>query len=223
MPMLRKTVIDTVMGSLDATRFGRSSYDVTFPDQGQVLLEITFRPFADYKFSVNELRGSSLLRIDLSPGAYQNRQSVSVDGLDRVHEWLETWTRYVYEEVRARGSLKNAHKDVQDFLDEYVQSHVAEPEESFTREELESIHQRLAELEEKFSQLHAAAQIDDRQFKELSKEVAQAEQDSRHLPKGIWYRASMGKILATLKHVVQAKESRQLIVDLIRKQLGVDP
>lgn len=221
MPKLRKAVIDKLLSTLDDTRFGIAGYKAFFPDTGSILFAVEFLPVQGYKLQVNELRGTSSLRIDLSPGAYQNLESVTADDIDGVHEWIEAWARYVYEEVRAEGISTASVAEVQESLEEYVNTHVPNPGERFSREELADVIQRLTDLEEKFKELRSSEQLNDAQLKELTKQVSNASAEAKVLPKGVWYRASLAKVMTVMKAVVGSAEVKKLVVDIVRQKIGL--
>lgn len=221
MPKLRKAVIDKLLNTLDGTRFGIASYKASFPDAGSILFAVEFVPVQGYRLLVNELRGTSSLRVDLSPGAYRNTESGTVADMDEVHEWLTAWARYIYEEIRAEGNGGASVADVQESLEEYVSAHVPNPEERFTREELDDVLQRLTDLEEKFKELRSSGQLNDAQLKELTTEVGKASAEAEVLPKGVWYRASLAKVMTVMKAMVGSAEFKKLVVDIVRQKIGL--
>lgn len=223
MPKLRKAVIDRVLSSLDDTRFGLSSYKVVFPESGSSVIDVVFLPDDSYGFYVQEVEEGSGYLVSITPGEVNVTDVIALEGFSHMYVWLDIWGRRINEEIRAKGSASKSIEEVQQFLEGYVTENVANPSESFSKDELADIQQRLSSLEERFKELHEAATIDEAQLKKLSKEVSRASADAGHFPKGVWYRASLGKVLTVMKGIAQSQESRKILVDMVRKQLGLDP
>lgn len=239
MALLKNSVITNVIQTLDCSEFCSDDFKLSFPDNGSTLLSIVFMAKENYYFHVKEdtkaitsianhsmlaLGGHStkeyinVFKCHISPGEYKNTEIVSHDELDNAISYIHTWTKHIREELVSARYANNTDPD--DFLQEMHQSiddTITSPDEYFSRSEAELLHQKLAALQARLSELESKYNLTSADKIKLEATIEKTKSDISAFPKGIWYKTAVSKITKTIKEVLKTSEGRQALYDVTKK------
>lgn len=235
MALLKSTIIKKIRNVLDSGRYCIEDFDVEFPSEGSILVDIKFIALPSFSLRIfegtdgggrslallntpkEEIR--TIIKCSMSPGEYKTRQSSRHESIDDAISQIYSWNEHIRQELIALRAEKQECEDddvlssFQAFLDEPV----AEPEEFFTIEEAKKLKSKLERLQERVEELEAQNQIDPAESDRLNTAIESTKTDIDVYPKGVWFRTAGNKILRTLKRVAKNKESRDLFIDVMKK------
>ena len=216
---LRLTIQRELDSALDSTCFSSDDFIRYFGDDDvDDLIRITFRHNQTYHFTVN--RALHKYRIDMAPGEVTATQSILVESLDEVFRKLPHWTGEVRSELKAEKDLNHEVDELRDLISEQLGEQTGEDE--FTVEEINSLREKFARLEEKVRQLEEDQIITSTQFREFKEGIEQVSEDIEYYPKQTWLKTAPNKIVRLVVSIGKSKEGRKVLADGARNLLGLD-
>ncbi len=217
MTLLRKTIIDKIYIFLDNTSFGRDSYNINFPSDGNPLFEITFLAFPEYSFLLNEFKGE--IKTYISPGVYKTQDSNTYSDITRAISEILTWSARIREELTSQGLREEDQSEYFNQIDEYIES-LKEPSKRFSDSEIEQLKKKLNDLEAKFEDLYKKTIVTEQELNILKSKTDGAKKDLQFYSKEIWYKTAMRGIIGTSKRILSTKEGKQVAVEIFKKLIG---
>lgn len=222
MTNLNKYLIDEIYTMLDCSELGVSNFDVKFPSEGKVLVDIVFKPCPDYQIIVKDLGGlPHKVCTEEKPGNFLKMEVHGGLGFQEVPGRVSSWTENVNAEIRAIGKREQGLEDLSSQIEEMVKEHVENPHSKFTSDELNEIRERLQDLEKRFEDLEKGNKISLNELTKLKGHVIQASEDAPAMQKGIWYKLSLNRIFGALKEIAKSKEGREVLKEAVKKLIGL--
>ncbi|EEY36932.1 hypothetical protein [Vibrio mimicus] len=235
MAILKRTKISHIQNVLDNGKYCLEDFETIFPAQGSVLAEIKFKAYPSFHLSIYEDTSNAMgafallsdpnkeiktvIKCSMSPGEYKTEQVTRYDSIDNAISEIYSWVDNIKEELTALRSTRQ-HAEDDDVLSnfqEYLDEPVDEPESFFSAHEAQALKDKLEELQKRVEQLEADKQIEPEDCESLTSAIESTKSDIDVYPKGVWYRTAGNKILKTLKRVAKNKESRDLVIDVMKK------
>jgi DNA repair exonuclease SbcCD nuclease subunit len=236
MSRVRRTVVNQVFSALQEGPFSVGDFDVKFPTSGENLIVLSFRPSEQYKFVVSEKTPTTAMIRELTdgkpgnrfpittetPGEFKNTEQRVFESLEECIQRISLWTRRIREELLHFAPYQDDLTALREELEEKIKQHVKDPDERFSEEEISRLQNALDILAARLAEMEGKQVENEKRVKDIEKELAQARNNLRYYPKGIWYRTAGNKILDLVKGVVKSKEGRALVVEATKKMLGWD-
>jgi len=228
--------MDEIKETINSTCF--SVDDFNFNDQNyNELLRISFKHAEDYCFSLSEediteeitagrnfeltSRTTSKTITKLysheSPGAYKKEDKIELNGYSRVCERITIWCKNMHHELSIETSSFNDIEDAKRAFNEQFEINIDDPESKFNSDEVSQLQSRLDELYSKFEQLSEKYEISENELKKLKSELNTIKENAKNYKKGLWAKVSQNKITDLIFSLLKSKESRDLIIDSIKK------
>ncbi|HHI5036447.1 TPA: hypothetical protein ACP5W0_000786 [Vibrio parahaemolyticus] len=234
MAILKNTVINRVKRSLDNGDFCLEDFKCDFPEQGSVLFKATFIAYPSFSFTVYEsTQGGAMavmltkpfdevktiIKCSMSPGVYKNEETSKHEDFDSATSEVYAWLDNIRNELVSLKveSQKSEEDDILSGFESYLDEPVENPDEFFSAEEVNDIKGKLEELQRRVLELEEAQQINQEDKDCINKVIEKTKSDVDVYPKGVWIRTAGNKILRTFKRVVKNKESRDLVIDVVKK------
>ncbi|WP_242453208.1 hypothetical protein [Photobacterium damselae] len=235
MTILKRTKISQIQNILDNGKYCLEDFEAIFPEKGSVLVEIKFKAYPSYHLSIYEHTSNAMnvftqlnnpnqeiktvIKCSMSPGEYKTEQVTRCDNIDSAISEIYSWIDNIKEELIAlRNTRQHAEEDdVLSNFQKYLDEPVDEPESFFSTHEAQTLKAKLEELQKRVEQLEADKQIEPEDCVSLTSAIESTKSDIDVYPKGVWFRTAGNKILKTLKYVAKNKESRDLVIDIVKK------
>ncbi|EHT4943590.1 hypothetical protein VV99796_03734 [Vibrio vulnificus] len=235
MALLKSTVIKKIRNILDSGNYCVEDFEVVFPSEGSILVDIKFIAFSSFSLRIYEdtvggIRTLALLnkpneeiktviKCSMSPGEYKTKQSSRHESIDDAISQIYAWNDHIRQELVAMRaeSQESENDDVLSNFQSFLNEPVAEPEKFFTVQEADELKSKLERLQKRVEELEADNQIEQAESNSLTTAIESTKPDIDVYPKGVWYRTAGNKILRTLKRVAKNKESRDLVIDVVKK------
>lgn len=219
--MLKKSVLARIIVALEYSSFTAADFDVTTGGKSaEPLLKVTFRYDTSYTFLVRS--GTNGYYTTESPGEYQSVEHVNLVSLAMISSRIETWLRNVKDDLQTSIPVYRELDELRQKIDEHVKEHVSNPDERFTRTEIEDLGSKLDELSRKFSELSERNQINEQELGRLNEELARVKENLATYTRGTWYKTAATKLWSVIEKIMSSKESRQVIAEAARKAIGID-
>lgn len=238
MAILKNTVINRVKRSLDNGDFCLEDFKCDFPEQGSVLFKATFIAYPSFSFTVYEStqagtfmsvmqikpfdEDKTVIKCSMSPGVYKNEETSKHEDFDSATSEVYAWLDNIRNELVSLkvSSQKSEEDDILSGFESYLDEPIENPDEFFSVEEVNDIKGKLEELQRRVLQLEEAQQINQEDKDCINKVIEKTKSDVDVYPKGVWVRTAGNKILRTLKQIVKNKESRDVVIDVVKKLLS---
>lgn len=235
MAILKRTKISHIQNILDNGKYCLEDFETIFPAQGSVLVEIKFKAYPSFHLSIYEETRNTMgafallsdpnqeiktvIKCSMSPGEYKTEQVTRHDSIDNAISEIYSWVDNIKEELIAlRRTRQHAEDDdVLSNFQKYLDEPIDEPESFFSVHEAQALKDKLEELQKRVEQLETDKQIEPEDCESLTSAIESTKSDIDVYPKGVWYRTTGNKILKTLKRVAKNKESRDLVIDVVKK------
>ncbi|EPF9620614.1 hypothetical protein [Vibrio vulnificus] len=235
MAILKRTKISHIQNILDNGKYCLEDFETIFPAQGSVLVEIKFKAYPSFHLSIYEETRNTMgafallsdpnqeiktvIKCSMSPGEYKTEQVTRHDSIDNAISEIYSWVDNIKEELIAlRRTRQHAEDDdVLSNFQKYLDEPIDEPESFFSVHEAQALKDKLEELQKRVEQLETDKQIEPEDCESLTSAIESTKSDIDVYPKGVWYRTAGNKILKTLKRVAKNKESRDLVIDVVKK------
>ncbi|EPP5754992.1 hypothetical protein ACUT59_003345 [Vibrio cholerae] len=235
MAILKRTKISHIQNILDNGKYCLEDFETIFPAQGSVLVEIKFKAYPSFHLSIYEETRNTMgafallsdpnqeiktvIKCSMSPGEYKTEQVTRHDSIDNAISEIYSWVDNIKEELIAlRRTRQHAEDDdVLSNFQKYLDEPIDEPESFFSVHEAQALKDKLEELQKRVEQLETDKQIEPEDCESLTSAIESTKSDIDVYPKGVWYRTAGNKILKTLKRVAKNKESRDLVIDVVKR------
>lgn len=215
-------MIDEIYNMLDYSELGLASFEATFPSSGKIIVEIIFKPHSEYRITIHDIGGNPhrVSAVEI-PGEFLKSQTHGGLGFQDIASRVAIWTESIETEIRSLGKRDTTLDDITAQIDQLVNENITNPEHRFDADEIERILSRLDDLERRFQLLQQEKKITENELTKLKGHIVKASEDVPILPKGIWYRLSLNRILGTLKEIAKSKEGRELLKEAVKKLVGL--
>lgn len=238
MSRLNKTKLNEVLSYLDNQNFTLSDFEVEFPDQGSVYVEVSFRHSPNYFFRISEEYATLAAIASFAsgaerkarpqtieaPGEFKAQQVHQCSTFDECIQRIPTWCLNLFHELRARNPELNEIRELQAELESRFEQHIEDPETHFSKEELQRVYQSLDALAERVRQMEEDHAITQAQLKELLAGIDGVKGNAASLPKGIWAGLTKNRLVSLLTKIATSPEGRKLALEAAEKfLLGTKP
>lgn len=233
MSKLKKSIISRVNWALDAGKFCKEDFNLSFPSDAAELVKIEFIACSKYSFKITEavsgatalLRAAALYTPDPdakeffqtmeSPGDYKNTERKNFKTIDHCIDRISMWLSNLHEDLTLRDD--NTKSDLEDFtesLRKQIDERITEsPDKHFTTDEGEELKLKLDELSKKIIELEKQFKLAKKDIAPLEAAIKNSKENIDSYPKNIWYRTSGNKILSALKKLAKTKEIREFLLE----------
>lgn len=237
MTLLKNTIIQKFLETLDRGNFLRDDFKIDFPSSGNTLVDVTFIAYPKFTFKIEEKRSNSgsfslvslayenkdyetSFSCTMSPGSYKNVESRAYESINQAMSEVTSWKANIREELMAmKPSTVSASQEDELFKDfqDYLEDPVEEPEKFFTDKEAKDLIDKLERLRKRVDELEAREQITETEKNGLYEVIEHTKSDICDYPKGVWYRTAGNKIIRKFKEIVKSKENRDIFIDVMKK------
>ncbi len=237
MALLKNSIINKIQNVIGSGDYCLDDFDVSFPDKGGVLFDVFFISYPSFTlriyeeasnnmnaFSIISQREPNLKKIikcSVSPGEYKNIETTVHDDLDSAISKIYSWSTNIRQELIELKSINNQQEkdEVLEGFKEYLNEPIDEPDSFFSKEEVQNLKEKLIQLQKRVEELEAKQKLSQSDKESLIEVIETTKSEIEIYPKGVWYRTAGNKFIRTLKSVFKNKESRDLVIDVIRKSL----
>ena len=225
MANLRKGIQRKIFEILDESYFTSSGFRVTFPSENNICTSIKFQDNNEYSFEITDtyttgdVRGKLIQQysVDRKPGEYTDIDNLKTKDFDECLEYLRDWLKIVEEELRSIHPLVGDVEDLRREFNERLEEHIKDKSVHFDANEIESLREMLANLEQKFE---TELKISKEQLEQVKSELKKLKQDLDVFSKKTWWRTAGNRIINMTSQFISSKEGHQLLADSIKKLLS---
>jgi len=223
MSRIRESVVNQIYEALDKGSLGRANFDFTFPKTGRTLVKIRMIQYPEYRFEIGESSSSPLrLYANEYPGDVLKEETHAGLDLDTMLDRLEDWDYRLLEELSVRQQDHSDFEGLLKRLEKEIDENVENPESQFSGIEIQELREKLNNLSTRFEELQKRNEITEAELAELKKQLELSSGNLPDLPKGVWYRASMNRIVTTMRKIVMSKEGREILSSAVKKLIGLE-
>lgn len=226
MARINHTVIQSIYSLLNTRHFTAPDFDVTFPDEGSVYVQIIFRYDTTYKFLVTEeSTGSAIMAIANAlerklkphtretPGDFKSVEVKAFDSFDEAFQRIPSWCANINADLKAKTPLFNEIDELRRQLEERLEQHIDNPDSHFLPDEINIISKKFDELAQKFSDLEAAHSITKSQLDEALADIKNIKNNSKSFAKGMWASITKNRLVKILINIASSPEGRKFALD----------
>ncbi|WP_139463332.1 hypothetical protein [Aeromonas veronii] len=240
---LKNSVIANIVYELDAYDFSKEDFEIIHPDQSEKLISIVFKPVPEYIFHITEglsggirfiadiTRGHSSdkdlsIRTHETPGNYKKTEIHKHADVGEAIYRIRPWISNIIDDLRYKKSAHSSTSDAtqEEFIATFqasVDEQVENKDDYFSKDEENSILQRLDELEEKIKSLEENLTITPDESKKISDAVDSGRQTIKYYTKGVWYKTTGSKLFKVMKNLMSTQEGREVISHAAKKLIDV--
>ena len=236
---LKNSVIANIISELDAYDFSREDFELIHPEQSDKLISIVFKPVPEYIFHITEGLGGGIRLIadltrghntdkDLSirthetPGNYKNTEVHKHADVGEAIYRIRPWIANIMDDLRHKRMTQTSTGDssYEELIKEFqtsVDENLDNKDGFFSKDEEQSILQRLNELEIRIKSLEDSHKITPDESKEISDAVDTGRRTIKYYPKGVWYKTAGSKLIKAMKSFISTPEGREVISHATKK------
>jgi hemoglobin-like flavoprotein len=236
MPKLRNSIITQILDYLEYGDFCVEDFDAQFPDDSNILAQITFKALPKYSFVLDETypggaiasslaitrQGNSkrVIRTIEKPGEYKNHEQKTHDSIDSAIRRVSDWVVSIRDDlIHSRATLRSTIDELTENFQKSIDENINDPESYFEESEEGDIKRKLDELQARVSELESKLDISPEDTKKIQRVIDKSKSDLKVYPKGVWYKTVGTKLLKVMKEVLKTKEGRELLTDMAKKLL----
>ncbi len=233
MAKIKQVIIEQIYRQLDGRFFSIPDFEVIFPDDSNVYVEISFRHDSSYFFSMSEeyehQSGIAALTGHLerkkkphtkeAPGDFKAVEWHIHSDFDAALSRINTWCENLSSELRAKTPALKELEALRAQFDERFSADVPDPENRFTPDELASLAQKFDLLQEKLTALEEQHQITKQELDAALADIKSIKDTATNLPKGLWAKITKSRIVALMGRVALSPEGRKFMLDAAEKLL----
>ena len=184
------------------------------------ILQKRYATLIDKGFEYDEMNLEKVQKqyhVGKKPGKYMDIDNLKTDDFDKCLEYLRDWLKTVEEELRSIHPLVGDIEDLRREFNERLEEHIKDKSVHFEANEIESLREMLANLEQKFE---TELKISKEQLEQVKSELKKLKQDLDVFPKKTWWRTAGNRIINMIDQFASSKEGRQLAVESVKKFLS---
>lgn len=233
MAKIKQVIIEQIYRQLDGNFFSIPDFEVKFPDDSNVYLEIFFRHDPSYFFTVSEEYESQsgfagfVGQLDRkkkphtkeAPGNFKAVEWHVHSDFDAALSRIDTWCKNLNGELRAKTPALKELEALRAQFDERFSADVTDPENRFTPDELTSLAQKFDLLQEKLTSLEELHQITKQELDAALIDIKSIKDNAANLPKGLWAKITKSRIVALMGRVASSPEGRKFMLEAAEKLL----
>jgi len=225
MPQLNKTAIKRMMRIIEEQSYF-TSYSFKFDDSNEndTYMKIVFKDDNKYYFEIlnkhKDSRRTGISNVYLviqSPGKFMEVDQHTINDFDRCFDYLKNWLKFLEQELRSIHPLVGDIEELRREFNERLEEHIKDKSVHFDANEIESLREMLANLEQKFE---TELKISKEQLEQVKSELEKLKQDLDVFSKKTWWRTAGNKIINMTSQFISSKEGHQLLADSIKKLLS---
>ena len=231
---LRKKIVNDIFSRLDYYDYCKEDFIVDL-ENDSALVVIKFRAAPEFFFSISETysTGGSLaalkalngntekkLKITEAPGEYKNIQSKIESTISACIEEIPDWTERIKEELKNRRI--NLENEVDDFINSFhasIDESIVDKESYFSDQEKSELEEKLDALKERVDQLEKSYGVSEKNSEYVKNQIEKTKNDIEIYPKVVWYKIAGNKIIHALKTAVKNKDIREILIEVTKKFL----
>jgi hypothetical protein len=196
MPQIRNTKIQNIYNSIKKfTIFSINDFKIDFPDNGSILVHISFRASSKYSFIIHEKDNTSILNIgnqkrDIiletieKPGDSKNQEQHEHKSFDNCIDRIHFWLRHLDEDLRNEFNFESNIQDISNIekFEKKLNEKFTDENEKFTKKEKENLIITINNHQKRIEQLE--------QNKDTKEQIQILETSKNELetyPKKAWY------------------------------------
>ena len=215
MPKFKQAVIKEFMGIIEESYFTSYSFKLEDSNDLNICIKILFKDDNKYYFSIaSEER---FYFITQSPGKFMEVEKYTTDNFNSCFDYLKIWLEFLEEELRSINPLVRDVEELRREFNERLEEHIKDKYVHFEANEIESLREMLANLEQKFE---TELKISKEQLEQVKSELEKLKQDLDIFAKKTWWRTAGNRIINMTSQFISSKEGHQLLADSIKKLLS---
>lgn len=233
MSKIKQVIVENIYRKLDGKFFSIPDFDVKFPDDSNVYVEIKFRHDPSYFFAVTEEVESQSGVVGLinqfdrkkkphkkeSPGDFKAVEWRAHDDFNEALSRIDVWCKNLNEELRARTPALKEIERLRAQFEEQFSEEVPDPDGHFNSEELASLAQKFDQLQEKLKSLEEQHQITKQELESALEDIKSIKENAANLPKGLWAKVTKNRMVTLIGRIVSSKEGRKFMFEAAEKLL----
>jgi chaperonin cofactor prefoldin len=185
MSRITRASIIKIHEALDNSYFTSASFNVVYPDSGDIFVRITFIDKEDYYF--NYLPSANTVKY--SPGPLLSVTSVGGVGFDTFIAHISSWINYIRSELLAINNyIFKELNELQDSFNKAINDTFVDVTSVFSREEIDHLKRSLDALSDKFQALSDDNTITKDELSKIKTTLEGLKADAENFPKKSWYR-----------------------------------
>jgi hypothetical protein len=236
MPRITNTRLAEVKKILDDSFFTSAGFDVETSDDNSHIVSIRLRDNNKYSFLLRLVRkpisgGLALsfavqgeatpevLQCIVSPGDFRETEYVEVDSFQHFLKQLKLWTIRLKKEILLVDILQKQFEDFQDELNRRLEEHISDDSTHFSKEERESLYEKLRLFEERLTELEADNASTKKEYEEIIQVIGDLAQAAHTMSKRSWFRTACSKLYLLSTRALTSKAGQKLIEGAIDRLL----
>ena len=243
MSQLNQSAIRRTQDIISCSCFSLSDFDIQLPKSGQNLLIITFKHNPAYEFRIFEKTKKTKIKENptfstfgpsreevheyislvtkISPGKYKTSDEDECDDYENAVNRILYWCDNITKELSIILKNESEYDDIRNQFEEQFKKFAGNENERFTTEELGDLNEKFNILLEKFEFLNEENKIRKEELSRIKNEIEKFKNNAKTFPKGVWAKVTNNKLMDILISFAKSSEGRQLIIDEVRKMIGV--
>ncbi len=233
MAKLKQVVIEEIFHRLDGKLFSIPDFDVQFPDDSNIFVEITFRHDPKYFFIVLEeyepQNGMAALVGHLdkkkkphtkeAPGDFKALEWHVHADFDEALARISVWCKNLSGEIRAKTPAFKELEALRAQFEEKFSAEIPDPDNPFTTDELASLAEKFEQLESKLKSLEEQHQITKQELETALADIKSIKDNAANLPKGMWAKLTKNRMVTLVSRILSSKEGRTFMLEAAEKLL----
>jgi hypothetical protein len=221
MARLRMSVMADIEEKLSRSYFGRGSFGVTYPDNGNSYCVVGFLPLPGYQCKLADAGNG--FTVTYSPGRVRETEEV-VLGTSQFGDLVVQWTERVKQDLLHPVTVDDELKEFTAKLEEELKakSKSGNTKAPFTAAEVADLTAKLEEMSTKLEALQQRQAITEAELQSLQEILNGAKRDLQSYPRGVWLRVTATRLWETTKAIITSPEGRQILSGELKKLIGLD-
>lgn len=222
MIQLRESTKRKITDLLNKSHFTASAFSVTYEEESQDFLIISFIPNKVFKFTAEKTYSN--FSTTEAPGLHiVTEETFKREALDDCLKAISPWISRILEDYRTHNPLVDEFETLRKTISEQIEQHIGDEAAHFSGEEMESIRTKLDDLSAKLAEVTEKTFEQEKQLRDAQAEIKNLKADLEVFPKGVWYRMAGSKVLNILKKAATSKEGREFALEAAKKFLIEGP
>ncbi|MBN1765351.1 MAG: hypothetical protein JW860_08855 [Sedimentisphaerales bacterium] len=215
MSQVNNYVMKHVLDILENSHFTSACFEVTFPPEGDTLIDIAFIDYPEFYFRV-DIKDTEY-NYDFVPAYVFKQENDTVSDFDIVFDRLDAWTTNVRHELLSLGPVQHEFQGQKNSFNKIINEEFDDPEELFSRHDIEELHARLDELAEECRALHHGGEFNLEELNELESTIAALQEDARYFSRKTWYRTAGNKLISLAARLASSQPGQRLLTEGAKK------
>lgn len=236
---LKNSIINDIKNEIDKSKkFSIEDFEFNFPEYGDELAKITFIPYNNYKFIIQDAEvkkekksgigialnltyeTKDVIQIISSPGEYKNEETTNYDSISNCIYQIKNWLGYIHSELKnSTVNINNISDKVMNEIKEKLNQRFSDEKEVFSKDEIENITKKLNNLQEQVDKLEKELKITKEDNIKIKNIIKQSTDNLSIYPKKSWYFTTLNRfknINNDIKILLEFKDSISNMIDYFK-------